>query len=114
MEEQFPHNRKHPEGWHYIHGTKNDGLEHDANDDHNNPATLSPDHHSDHTDDDILANRHHPQPIDEQHGPQGNQLPAPDDDEEEALATTASGTSGSETGDHVDNPNSLPDINNDN
>ena len=115
MAEQFPHDRTHPEGWHYIHNTENDGLEHNANDDHNIPAALSPDHHSDHTDDNIPADGHHPQPTDEQHGPQaGNQLPAPDDNQEEALATTDSGTSGSETGDHVDNPNNLPDINNDN
>ena len=39
--------------------------------------------------------RHHPQPTDEQHGPQaGNQLPAPDDNQEEDLATTASGNAG--------------------
>ena len=115
MAEQFPHDKTHPEGWHYVPSTENDGLEHDATDDHNNPPVLSPDHHSDNADDDIPANGQHPEPTDEQHGPQaGNLITAPDDNQEEDLATTASGNSGSETGDHVDNSENLADINNDN
>ena len=96
-------------------GTENHGLKRDATDAHINPAALSPDHQSDNTGDDIPVKVQSPQPADGQHGSQArNQIPDPDDNQEEDLAATASRYSGSETGDHVDNAGSLADINNDN